>query len=277
MVVVAREVGAASFGAATCYNMGVYPRLELAVALSGLEADPDAPWAGGTRAALDWAARAGFRWVELDGTAPGLRARELDRSGRRDLAAILRRTGLGLSGVDLWIPAGHFDEPAKMDRAVSAALASIELASDLSALIGGPASGLLAMLLPAVGDALDVLARAAERHGVTIADYGHIADRKGARASRPSIGAGIDPAASLLRSADPAKEVMALGAGLAQARLSDADATGRIAVGRGNLDVLGYMTSLIAAGHCQPVVLDLRGVADQEVAAQAAASVWAGP
>ena len=56
------------------------------------------------RAAIEWAAGLGYRAVQLDGAAAGVRARDLDRSGRRDLAALLRRLQLGFSGLDLWIP-----------------------------------------------------------------------------------------------------------------------------------------------------------------------------
>src|SRR4051812_47398878 len=110
---------------------------ELSVSLAGLESSAEAPWAAGPRAAIEWAAAAGFRSVTLDGAAPGVRARDLDRSGRRDLAALLRRRGIGFAGIALWIPPEPLLAPAKTERALGAALGAIELAADLSRLEAG--------------------------------------------------------------------------------------------------------------------------------------------
>jgi len=253
--------------------MPVFPRLDLSMSLAGLSLDPEAPWAGGPRAAMDWAKNREFSWVQLDAAASGLRPRELDRSGRRDLAAVLRRTGLGLSGLDLLIPAAHFADPARAERAVDATLQAIELASDMSRLLGDAGSAMVAMTLPDAPAARTQLGAHCELHGVRIADHS-IPDS--ARPATPGIGAGLDPGALLLRGKDPASEAATAGPALAQARLSDADDTGRVPVGSGRLDPLAYMASLVAGAYTRPVVLDLRGLPDQALAAQAAASAWPG-
>src|SRR5688572_21716696 len=90
------------------------------------------PVGEGARALIEWAAGLGYRAVQLDGTMAGLRARELDRSGRRDLAALLRRLELGYSGLDLWVPEAHFVDGAQQDRAVAAVVAGLELSAELA-------------------------------------------------------------------------------------------------------------------------------------------------
>lgn len=86
------------------------------------------------RASLDLAVAIGFRAVQLDATAAGLRPRDLDRSARRDLAATLRRAELTCAGIDLLIPPQHFTDPTHADRAAEALFAAIDLAADLGTL-----------------------------------------------------------------------------------------------------------------------------------------------
>jgi sugar phosphate isomerase/epimerase len=215
--------------------------------------------------------------VQLDGAAAGVRARDLDRSGRREVAGLLRRTGVRLSGIDLWIPASHFVESARVERAVDAATGAIELAADLAKLAGDPGGAIVAVTLPEGGEAVAQLARAAELRGVRLADHTlPDAGRKRPPSAEPSFGIGIDPAALLLRGLDPARAVLDAGGRLVQARLSDGNEVGRVAPGSGRLDAAGYLGALAGAGHSRPVVLDLRGLPDQDAAAQAAASFWRG-
>src|SRR5690606_31973157 len=86
----------------------------IAISLAGLDqggAPPIVPWGAGARAAINWAAAAGWRAITLDATAPDTRSRALDNSARRDLASALRRAELAFAGLDLWIPAEHFTRP----------------------------------------------------------------------------------------------------------------------------------------------------------------------
>ena len=91
----------------------------LAPTLTGLGERP--------RVVLDRLAVCGFRAVQLSASQPGLRPRELDRSGRRDLAGRLRRLALVAAGVDLWIPRAQLLDPARVDRAVGTMLDAVGL------------------------------------------------------------------------------------------------------------------------------------------------------
>ncbi len=84
---------------------------------------------GDARDRIEAARRLGCRAVHLD--AMLLKPRDLDRSARRDLAAYLRRAELAVTGWDLIIPAAHWADPARVDRAVAATLAAIDLADEI--------------------------------------------------------------------------------------------------------------------------------------------------
>jgi sugar phosphate isomerase/epimerase len=239
---------------------------KLSLSLSGLT--PREGVALEPRAAIEWAAGLGYRAVQLDATVPGVRPRELDRSARRDLAALLRRLELGFSGLDLWIPPSHYVEPAHADRALAATAQALELAADLARLAESEngAAVSLALADKVAGSTIESLASAADRVGARLADHRWPAQLDG---SGP-VGIGIDPAALLAAASDPASEVSRLAVAPAAARLSDAVPGGRVAVGDGRLDVLAYRVALATKGYARPVVVDLRAVRDQEAAARAA-------
>ena len=83
------------------------------------------------QAALRRMAEVGIPAVQLDATLSGIRPRELSPRTRKDLAALIQRQGLRLAGLDLFIPRSHYLESDRQDRAITAALAAIELAADL--------------------------------------------------------------------------------------------------------------------------------------------------
>jgi sugar phosphate isomerase/epimerase len=240
---------------------------------------------GTVRTALDRLASAGFRAVQLDGTLPGLRPRELDQRARKDLLALLTRRGVTLAGIDLFIPKRHFAEAENLDRAMAAALAGVQLAADLGRV---PVS--LALPIKAMTDeAKSSLVAAADGHGVRLAV--HAEDQIDAllewiaKIDLPSLGAGLDPAAVLMRNQDPSTLAQRLGKRLAVARLSDIAGTGgdddaeaaglRAAVGDGDLDVVGYRVAVdLAGGRTGPVVLDLRGMENPLAAAAQASRQW---
>lgn len=258
--------------AAGRYNRGMH-RPSLSVSLAGL-AEGSRPWAGGGRGALEWAARAGFRAVQLDGAMEGVRARELDRSGRRDLAGAMRRLGLSCSGIDLWIPPAHFTDPARAERAVEAVLGTTALAADLARMIGNESRPVVALTLPPTGQVGEPIARDAEIHGVRIADHAELKGVLERALAAPSIGVGIDPAVFLVRGSDAAGAVIQAGRLLVQCRLSDADQVGRVEVGRGRFDVPSYEAALAGVGYSGFVVADLRGLSDPRGAAAAAQAAW---
>lgn len=124
---------------------------QISLSIAGLHASPlDGPWSRGVRSAIGWVAGVGFRSVHLDAAAPEIRARDLDRSGRRDLAAAVRRASLGFTGLDLWIPAEHFEPGEHADRAHAALLGAIDLAADLRGLVptGDVSRAVVSVTLP---------------------------------------------------------------------------------------------------------------------------------
>ena len=247
------------------------PRPPLSLSLSGLSRD--GPWGEGARSAIVWASSAGFRAIQLDAAMPGIRPRELDRSARRDLAAILRRSELALSGLDLWIPPEHFLSAALVARAVEAATQAFGLAAEISTLVGGSSAPAVSMLLPRElpADVLQSLADAAMRASAEIAD--HAAEP---RPGPVSVGIGIDPAALVLAGIDVVSTVSKAGSRLASARLSDASLAGRTAPlsPAGRVDGSAYAAALSVVAYSRPVVLDLRGVAEQPAAAARALELW---
>jgi hypothetical protein len=254
-------------------NWGLRP--PLSISLAGLEPSPLAPWAGGPRAAIEWAASAGFRYIQLDAAAPGVRPRDLDRSGRRDLAALLRRLHMGLSGLDLWVPPEHFLDPARVERATDAALGAVSMAGDLTRLADAMGNVVVSLSLPmdAPGLVVAALERQADQCGVDIADH-TLRDEVPNAGGR--CGVGVDPAACLLSGKDPAAAVARAGTEVRSARLSDATAAGRAAVGAAGarLDLLAYEAALSVSGYIRPVIADVRGVRDQLFAASRALSAW---
>ncbi len=225
----------------------------------------EGPWRAGPRAAIEWAAGVGFRSLHLDATAPGVRARELDRSGRRDLASTLRRHGLGFTGLDLWIPAEHFAEPAHADRALSALLGAVDLAAELAGLLGS-AAPVVSVTLPEGFSVIDAVAAGADTSGAIIEDFGP----GGEDDSRPPmVRPGVDTGRLLMRGDPPGKTFARLADRLGSLRLNDADDTGRRPMGSGRLD-----PSMLLALHATltadlPVVTDLRGLENPQRAASA--------
>jgi sugar phosphate isomerase/epimerase len=236
----------------------------LSLSLAGLTPKEGVPM--DPRAAVEWAAGLGYRAVQLDGAASGVRARDLDRSGRRDLAALLRRLQLGFSGLDLWIPAAHFVDAGNAGRAVDATVQALELAADLARLVGSDGAVVSISLAEKVpGAVIEALSAAADRVGARVADH-----QWPARSveSGSLVGVGIDPAALLAAGADPVAEVSRLSAAPIAARLSDLGPGGRVAAGSGKLDVLAYQVVLATKGYVRAAVVDLRGVREQENAAR---------
>ena len=194
------------------------------------------------RSALDRLSRMGYRSVQLSAAQRGLRPRELDRSGRRDLLARLSRIQMPAAGLDLWIPTEHFLDPALVDRAMAAVGAAIGLAADLGRCA-------VSLVLPG-GEAqpiTEALAEQALRFGVMLADHG-----VPPATSSPSIGAGIDPAAWLGQDKDPSAAVPEHARELVSVRLCDDP----------KFDADAFQLALLACAYRGPLVIDLRECAD---------------
>lgn len=235
---------------------------------------------GGPRPALDALRTLGHRRVQLDARLPGLRPRDLDGTGRRDLLAVLRRLELLPAGLDFLIPHEHLVDPTRADRAVAATIEAAGLAADLGGLV-------LCVHLPrppaAAGDAaggpphhdaegaVATVLDASERAGVRVADHG-------AGATRRTAGAvGVDPAACLARDEVPVDRVLAAGDRLAAVRLCDLLPTGvrgPAGLAGGRLDLAAYRAALSAAGWNGPVACDLRQLEDPWAGLARSAVAW---
>ncbi|MBY0307145.1 MAG: hypothetical protein K2Q09_00240 [Phycisphaerales bacterium] len=225
------------------------------------------------RAGLALARAGGCGAVQLDGSSGGMRARELDRSARRDVAATLKREGVAFSGVDLWVPERHFAEAAHVDRALRAVVEACGLAGELAKLTDAESrvSVCVTVAKSAAPAAVAAIGGAAMGAGVVVADYG-----PGERVVEDSIGAGFDPAAELAAGRDPLARLGEMGGTVADARLTDSTRVGRCAVGDGSLDVRAYRAVLETVTAVRWVVVDVRGVSRGAGAVGGAVGAWEG-
>lgn len=223
---------------------------------------------GAVRATFERVGALGYRGVQLDGAQPGLRARELDRSARRDLLATLRRRELRVTGIDLWIPAAHFTDIAGADRAVDRTLEAIGLAADL-----GRAP--ISLVLPGAedddaGGAVAMIRAAAEREGVALVDH----------AVPPALATtiGIDPPAWLAAGEDPCAALARHASRVGVARLVDLLSTGmRGPAGDprdGRLDLVAFRAAVSLAPENAVVVVDARQWTDPWAGVEASAERW---
>ena len=242
----------------------------LSLSLVGLGSTTES---AGARRLIEHAAKLGPRAIRLDASLAGLRARDLDRSARRDLASLLRRLGVGFGGIDLWIPPEHFADPSRSERAVDAVRSAIDLCAELASLDGRPAGRTLSITLGADSDAAaSEVSIAAARATVRIVDHGPDAENRAGPDS--PFSAGVDPASLLLRSLDPVQEVARLGNRVASPRLSDTDGISRVTPGHGRLDLLSYHASLIVSGVATDAVLDARGLQSPDAQLREAIDAW---
>jgi sugar phosphate isomerase/epimerase len=245
-------------------------QLVLSVAVGGLPGQP--------RSVIDALAAGGWRGVQLDARMRGTRPHELGQSARRDLAGVLKRRQLTLTGIDLWLPEGAFTDPATQERAVDRTIECIQLAADLGASAIStvlPEPAMHADLRPAIGAVLTE----AESRGVRVADCS--AGAHAEAALRPHVHAlGLDPAAVLTAGGDPVAAVHDWGDRLAAVRLDDVSPTGmRVPPsvdGSGRLDLMAYKVavSFAASEIGGGVVVDLRQCSDPPSALQQARSAW---
>lgn len=267
------------------------------VSMAGLVPDADKPWGVSPREAIEWLARMGARGLVLDGTRDGIRARQLDSSGRRAVAALLRRVDVRFRGIDLWIPAADFEDAATSSRAIDAACGAIELCADLHRLSGeqsiAPAVNLVLPRIDAAAGASpnsiasaarSAITDAAARVGARIADFGPAARELVLDADGP-LGAGVDPFALLTAGQDPVAMLAALKAPLHGARDRAPATLSRAARSAGvRFDPLAYRAALstravttdapdepVSAAIGPPLVMDLR---NEERPQQALLEVW---
>ena len=230
--------------------------------MAGLQGRPDARDTS-ARGLIEWVAARGVRYVQLNAAMAGILPRELGRSARRDLASLIKRVGLSLSGIDLWIPPSHFVDPTNQQRAIDATSGGCELAAELRAILGegtpGGASFGVSMALHEETPAavVDAIGAAATRCGVVIIDH---AWPTRTVASDGPIRVGIDPAVLIGAGASVAKAALGLSPAPAAFRLSDFSAIGRVAPGEGSLDLSNYDIAITTLNWAGAVTLDLRGL-----------------
>lgn len=239
------------------------------VSIAGLVPDAEKPWGESPREAMEWLASVGARGIVLDGTRDGIRARQLDSSGRRAVAALLRRLDLRFRGIDLWIPMDDFVQASASNRAIDAACAAVELCADLHRLSGErSAAPAVNVMLPrvegdAAGAAMDASAGAARnairdaaaRVGARIADFGPGAREMQVDSESP-LGAGVDPFAILSAGQDPVAVLAGLKGSLHGARDRTPGVLSRAARNAGvRFDALAYRAALSTRG----VVTDAPG------------------
>ncbi len=215
---------------------------------------------GSTRSALVWIAERGVGDVVVDASAADVRPRSLDRAGRRELSATVKRLGGRVAGVDLLIPAEHFESGEFADRAVGAVVDAIGLAADLrgfGATTGEPVV-CATMGGEPVGGVLDSINAAAERDGVRVALLGGPA---GAMLEAVELG-------PLGRSGvDAAKRIAETGAGLGVMRVDRFD--------RRTLSQVGVCVGAMSVASPGAIgVADLTDSADAGRALEACLGAW---
>lgn len=242
------------------------PQNTTAVSLAGLSAEPDAPWQGEPKRAISWAASTGAVGLVIDAARAGFRPRELDASSRRDLGATIRRQGLVFSGIDLWVPPEHFTSPANADRAFDALRGSCELARALAS--ESDSGAVVSVMLPDEQAVLTTAASIAERVGAAIADHSAACFNAERNVHDHAHRPGLDPATLFAVGMDPVAIAAKHAATLASARISDLGPMGRVAAGTARLDLGAYRVTLGVAGYIGPLVIDLRGLRDQDATAR---------
>lgn len=236
-----------------------------------------APLGDSLRRSMDQVAALGLGGVQINAAAPGLRPRDMNASARRDLQATLRRRELVISGLDLWIPMSHFEDPAHVDRAASAVLDAIDLAGDVGRV---PVS----TSLPRDASSGSIRALVGERaalRGVVVSDHqvltGTDDDDAPAFGWDETIGFGLDPAAWMGQGGDPIAAVMQWRP--VTMRLVDLLRSGlRGPVGderEGQLDLRGLAVAVSMIERDIPCVIDARQWTDVVGGIQSSIHAWA--
>ncbi|MEO1534407.1 MAG: hypothetical protein AAFS11_02450 [Planctomycetota bacterium] len=216
-----------------------------------------------TRAALAWIVERGAAEVVVDATAADVRPRALDRAGRRELAATVKRLGQRCVGLDLLIPPEHFESPANSDRAVGAVVDAVGLAADLRGFGAAADEPVVCVSMGSgpVGGLLESIGAASERDGVRVAvlggpdDAGCVAVELG-----PWARSGVDAASKIAE----------LGDSLGMVRVDRFD--------RRTLGEVGACVGAMSVASPGAVgVADLTDSADPVRALEACVEVWAGP
>ncbi|MEO1585060.1 MAG: hypothetical protein AAFR96_10895 [Planctomycetota bacterium] len=219
--------------------------------------------AGSTRAALAWLAERERGEVVVDVTAADVRPRLLDRGGRRELSAAVKRQGQRVVGLDLLIPAEHFESTATADRAVGAVADAIALAADVRGLGAAHDEPIVCVTMGSepIDGAIAAIGAAAERDGVRAALLG---------GPECELLEAVELGPMARSGVDAASRVAQIGARLGVVRVDRFDRRTLTQVGA----CVGAMSVASPAAFG---VADLTDSADAGRALEACADVWAGP
>jgi hypothetical protein len=224
---------------------------------------------GAPRERLEAARSIAARAVTPDATQPGLRPRELARSDRRGLAATLRRLELRLAGLDLPIPPEHFASPKTQDRALAAATAAMEFLAEASALV--KTDPILSIPYPEANS--EVARESAETLGRAALDLGVTLAATASAQLPPGWSRCVDLARAIDAGASPLKAV-STAIDLVMIRLTDADASGRRALGEGRLDLPQLAAVVATSAPEATLVLDPLGLPDPLASARTGLAAW---
>ncbi|MDI9403588.1 MAG: hypothetical protein QM516_06925 [Limnohabitans sp.] len=228
------------------------------------------------REALALVARLGYRGAQLNGTDPTMRPRDLGASARRDLKATLARVELVCSGIDLFIPPAHFEDPATVTRAVDAVAAALVLGAEL-----GRAPVTVSLPETVEPSLRDALVAEAQRVGSRLLVPCHERASVQKLAHSPAIGASLDCAAVLAAGGRPEELILQAGDRFGAVRIVDLLRSGLrgpiLEPRESRLDCIALKAALSLAEGSQSVpsaVVDARQWADPRSGITASINRW---
>lgn len=230
------------------------------------------------REGLAWLSSIGIRATAFSATDPLTRPRDLDRSARRDLVAIMSRLELRCACVDCFLPTAHFLDAAQVDRATAAAIDAIEFAAEIATLEGRIGGGTVVLSVPTTKDklaqdALDAISATAQHQGVHVA----VPTCDASLVFQPFLVA-LDPAQILANNQDPLTIALASSRRIGAVRIVDLLRSGsRGPIGEpqeAQLDCRGFASGCRAAGFEGEFVVDLRQWHDPRGGLLATLSRW---
>ncbi|MCH2162304.1 MAG: hypothetical protein MK085_10580, partial [Phycisphaerales bacterium] len=226
-------------------------RAPASITLAALHEDP--------RAGLQVARELGCRGIHVSAAAAGTRPGDLDDSARRDLMAAARRHELEIVGIDAWARVEDLLDPSRVDAAIAATMAAINLAADMGRVpvsIRLPESG-----DPVAEEAVKAIAAAGDRLGVPVLDH------SAPIVERPvGMQVGIDPPTWYAAGLDPMDGLSEGSGRLGSIRLADLSPEGmRVPPGgsEGRLDLVAFILTARVMGFEGLALIDARN--------------WAGP
>ncbi|MCC7292449.1 MAG: sugar phosphate isomerase/epimerase [Phycisphaerales bacterium] len=221
--------------------------------------------------AVSKAAKLGFRAVELGLAYPELAPRELSESTARHFVRFVRNLGLDLAALTADFPGLRLTDPARVEERVDRTRAVLDAAARMRVPI--VTAAVSALTHPQSGEpsahateALRQIAADAGRRGVVFAvrpsaDTTEHTARIIQAINSASVKICLDPAALLMSGNDPSKLLSALPQEIVLSHARDATAGGpqrsgvETALGEGDLDWLGHLMLLEAAGYHGPHIV----------------------